>query len=35
MKIRLNWQTPLLYKYAGLFLTIGSKRYRIFKVGYY
>lgn len=34
-KIRLIWQTPLLYKYAGLYLRINDKRYRLFRVGGY
>ena len=34
-KVKLVWQTPDLYKYAGLYFIVGSKRYRIFKVGYY
>lgn len=27
------WQTPVLYKYGGLYLNIWGKRYRIFKWG--
>ena len=33
MKLRLIWQTPKLYKYAGLYLVLNDKRYRVFKVG--
>lgn len=29
----LYWRTPKLFKYAGLYLKIGEKRYRIIKVG--
>ena len=32
-KIKLIWQTPKLYRYAGLYLKIGNKKYRVFKVG--
>lgn len=31
--MKLIWQTPKIYRYAGLYLKIGNKRYRIFKVG--
>ena len=31
--INLIWQSPKLFKYAGLYLKINSKRYRLFKVG--
>lgn len=31
--IRFNWQSPRMFQCAGLYLTIGGKRYRIFKVG--
>lgn len=31
--IRLIWQTPSIFFYAGLYLKINNKRYRIFKVG--
>lgn len=34
-KIRLVWQSPKLFYNAGLYLKVNSKRYRIFKVGYY
>jgi hypothetical protein len=30
---KLIWQSAKLFKYAGLYLKIGDKRYRIFKVG--
>lgn len=30
---KLIWQTPKLFKYAGLYLKLGNKRYRIYKVG--
>ena len=33
--IRFNWQTPKLFKYAGLYLTVNGKRYRIIKIGQY
>jgi len=32
-RIRLIWQSPKLYMYAGLYLKVENKRYRIFKVG--
>lgn len=32
-KIRLLWQTPKIYYYAGLYLKVDHKRYRILKVG--
>lgn len=32
-KIKLIWQSPKLFKHAGLYLKINNKRYRIFKVG--
>lgn len=32
---KLIWQSPKMFKYAGLFLKIGNKRYRVFKVGDY
>ena len=31
--MKLVWQTPRLYRNAGLFLNVWCKRYRIFKVG--
>jgi hypothetical protein len=31
--MKLIWQTPALYRYAGLYLKVGNKRYRIFRVG--
>jgi len=31
--ISLIWQSPKLFKYAGLYLKINNKRYRVFKVG--
>lgn len=31
--IRLNWQTPKMFQCAGLYLTVGGKRYRLIKVG--
>lgn len=33
--IKLIWQTPNLYKYAGLYLKVNNKRYRIIKIGQY
>jgi hypothetical protein len=33
--IKLIWHSPMLWKYAGLYLKINNKRYRIFKVGKY
>lgn len=33
MTLKLIWQTPKLYKYGGLYITINNKRYRILKVG--
>ena len=30
---KLIWQTPRLFKYAGLYLKLGNKRYRNYKVG--
>jgi hypothetical protein len=30
---KLIWQSPKLFRYAGLYLKIGNKRYRIFRVG--
>jgi hypothetical protein len=30
---KLIWQSPKLFYYAGLFLKLGDKRYRIIKVG--
>lgn len=32
-RMRLIWQSPRLFAYAGLYLKIGNKRYRIVKVG--
>lgn len=32
-RIRLVWHSPKLYMYAGLYLKVENKRYRIFKVG--
>ena len=32
-KIRLVWNSPKIYFYAGLFLKVNNTRYRIFKVG--
>lgn len=31
--ITLAWQTPRLYRNAGLYLKVRNKRYRIWKVG--
>lgn len=31
--MRLIWQSPSMYFYAGLYLKVGNKRYRIVKVG--
>ena len=33
MTLRLIWQSPRLFCYAGLYLKVGNKRYRILKVG--
>lgn len=30
---KLVWQSPKLYKYAGLYLKVGNKRYRLIKFG--
>lgn len=30
---KLIWQSPKIYFYAGLYLKIGNKRYRLIKVG--
>lgn len=30
---KLIWQSPKMFTYAGLYLKIGNKRYRIFKFG--
>lgn len=30
MKIRLIWQSPRLFRNAGLFLKLGNRRFRIF-----
>lgn len=32
-KVRLIWQTPRMFQCAGLYLLVGSKRYRLIKVG--
>lgn len=29
-KIRIIWQSPKLYRYAGVYLKVNDKRYRIF-----
>lgn len=31
--MRLLWQSPRLYRFAGLYLKVGNKRYRLFRVG--
>lgn len=31
--MKLIWHSPSMFYYAGLFLKVGNKRYRIFKVG--
>lgn len=31
--MKLNWQPPTMFYYAGLYLTVFGKRYRIVKVG--
>lgn len=31
--MKLIWQSPKLFYYAGLYLKVGSKRYRIIKIG--
>lgn len=33
--MKLYWRTPKLFKYAGLYLRIWDKSYRIVKVGTY
>lgn len=33
MKIRVVWQSPKIFWFAGLYLKINNKRYRIIKVG--
>ena len=33
MTLKLIWQTPKLYRYAGLYLKVNDKKYRVFKVG--
>jgi hypothetical protein len=30
---RINWMSPRFFYYAGLYVTIGGKRYRVLKVG--
>ncbi len=30
---KLIWQSPKLFYYAGVYLKLGNKRYRILKVG--
>jgi hypothetical protein len=30
---KLIWQSPKMFYYAGLYLKLKNKRYRIFKVG--
>jgi hypothetical protein len=30
---KLIWQSPKFFYYAGLYLKIGNKRYRLIKVG--
>lgn len=30
---KLIYQTPKLYKYGGIYLKIGHKRYRLIKIG--
>ena len=32
-KVRLVWQGARIFQYAGLYLLVGSKRYRIWKAG--
>lgn len=31
--MKLIWQSPKLFYYAGLYLKVGGKRYRIIKAG--
>lgn len=31
--VRLIWQSPKLFWWAGLYLKVGHKRYRLLKVG--
>ena len=31
--MKLTWQTPKMFQWPGLYLTLWGKRYRIFKVG--
>jgi hypothetical protein len=30
---KLIWQSPKMFYYAGVYLKLGNKRYRIFKIG--
>lgn len=32
-KIRFVWHSPKIYFYAGLYLKVNDKRYRVFKAG--
>jgi hypothetical protein len=32
-KVALIWQSPKIFFYAGLYLKVNNKRYRVFKVG--
>lgn len=32
-RIRLVWNSPVYFRFAGLYLVVDSKRYRILKVG--
>ena len=31
--MRLIWQSPKIFWYAGLYLKVGAKRYRLLQVG--
>lgn len=31
--MRMIWQSPRIYWFAGLYLRVGNKRYRLIKVG--
>ena len=33
MKLKIIWQSPKLFYWAGLYLKVGDKRYRILKSG--
>ena len=33
MKLKLVWQSPKFFRHAGLYLLVGSKRYRLIRIG--